>query len=54
MTIIIKSEANYIYKSEALDFFTIDYHPSFDVNDFFAGARLLYEIKNTCKITTFE
>ncbi|CAK72664.1 unnamed protein product (macronuclear) [Paramecium tetraurelia] len=44
VTLIIKSEDQFIYQSEALDLYSIKYSPSFDTNDFFAAARLLFQI----------
>lgn len=52
--LVVKHQDNFIYKSEALDFFSISYTPEFDTNDYFAAARLLFELSNKIQITTID
>ncbi|CAD8126972.1 unnamed protein product [Paramecium sonneborni] len=54
VTLIIKSGEYFTYNSQELDFYKINYHPEFDPNDFFAAARLLYQLSYQTKILTLE
>ncbi|CAD8145996.1 unnamed protein product [Paramecium pentaurelia] len=48
VSLIIQSENQFIYQSEALDLYSIKYSPNFDQNDFFAVARFLMQQQQKC------
>ncbi|CAD8044035.1 unnamed protein product [Paramecium primaurelia] len=54
VTLIIRQGEYFIYNSKELDFFNISYYPEFDPNDFFAAARLLYQMTYSIQIQNLE